>query len=96
MNEQETRDAYQAEVEQSEAARQALQNPAIMAYFREVETKAVDALLSVDLSGDPTTWLRLTTVAQTVRRMSQFLQDARDSGAYAADALKRMKDQKAT
>lgn len=94
MSDDAERAAHHADIELSEAAQQALQNRAIMAYFEEAERKAVDVLLDVDLSGDPTTWLRLTTVAQTIRRMKQFLQDAREAGAYAEEQLKLMDKEK--
>lgn len=95
MTPEEAKAQYRHDIQVSEAALQAQQNQAIMAYFEEAERKAVDMLLSVDLAGDPTTWLRLTTVAQTIRRMKVFLAEARDAGAYAEDALKRMEKEEA-
>jgi hypothetical protein len=96
VTEDDARAAHQAEVDLGEAAQQALQNQAVMAYFERAEQKAIDALLSVDLAGDPTTWLRLTTVAQTMRKLKEFLVGARDAGAFVSEILKASaSDQKA-
>jgi hypothetical protein len=92
---QQARAIHGAAIEQSQAALQAQQNPAIMAYFEEAERKAIDALLSVDLAGDETRRLRLITVAATIRKMRLFLSQARDAGAFAEDVLKRMNEEEA-
>lgn len=87
MNE---RAGYVDTLELSQAAQEALQNRAVMAYFEDVERKAIDALLGVDLAGDPATWLRLTTVAQTTRKLRTYLQEARDLREYAEEMLRRI------
>lgn len=88
------RAGHAAAVIRAEAAQQALQNVAVMAYFDEVERKAVDALLGADLGADPTLWLRLTTVAQTIRGLKRYLQEARDLGEYAGEMLRRIEQER--
>ncbi len=90
MTESTTREQERAAaVEQlqfSEAARQALQNEAIMAYFREAEAKAIDALLGAAITDDLGR-LRLATVAQTVRNLISYLQQGRDLGDFARSII---------
>lgn len=59
------------------AAEQALQNSAIMEYFRNVEQQAVDTLLNCDLLDDAMR-LKLTVVAQQCRKMKEYLEQKRD------------------
>jgi hypothetical protein len=85
----EERAGHMAAVQLSQAAQQAQQNAAIVAYFDGVEAKAIDALLGCDVLDD-TKRLRLTVVAQTVRQLRQYLNDTRDMGAYAEGLLKQL------
>ena len=80
---------HMAALEISQAALQAQQNQAVMAYFDGVEAKAINALLGCDALDDAKR-LRLTVVAQTVRQLKQYLHDARDMGAYAEGMLKQL------
>ena len=73
----------------AEAAQEAQRNEAVMAYFEGVETSAIDALLGCDVLDDAKR-LRLTVVAQTVRQLKQFLNDARDMGGYAESMLAQL------
>ena len=66
-----------AELESIAEAEQALQNSAIMDYFRAVEVQAIDALLDCDLLDDAMR-LKLTVVAKTTRKMRQYLEEKRD------------------
>lgn len=68
------------------AAEQALQNSAVMAYFREVESQAIDALLNCDLLDDAMR-LKLTVVAQQCRKLKEFLEQKRDLRRLIEDEL---------
>lgn len=68
------------------AAEQALQNSAVMEYFREVESQAIDALLNCDLLDDAMR-LKLTVVAQQCRKLKEFLEQKRDLRRLIEDEL---------
>jgi hypothetical protein len=70
----------------TQAAHQALQNPAIVAYFDRVEKKAIDALLACDALDDRKR-LKLTIVAQTVRELKSYLGKQADMAAYIEGEL---------
>lgn len=68
------------------AAEQALQNSAVMAYFREVESQAINALLDCSLLDDAMR-LKLTVVAQQCRKLKEFLEQKRDLRRLIEDEL---------
>lgn len=72
------------------AAEQALSNDAIAQYFDEVEKQAVDTLLDCDVLNDELR-LKLTVIAQTVRKMNDFLHEKRDLRALVESELQALK-----
>lgn len=85
--EQET--AYRADLRRAEAARAVLEhNEAAMAYFDEVERKAIDALLACAPTEDLER-LRLATMANVVRQFRQALRDCVTTGDFVAQLLGR-------
>lgn len=86
MDRQQAEEEYRAELRLGEAAKAVLENEAAMAYFDQVERKAVDAMLACKPVEDLER-LRLAVVAQTVRQFKQFLKDGVAAGDYAARML---------
>ena len=72
-----------------EAAEAALGNAAVMDYFRDVESQAIDALLNCDLLDDALR-LKLTVVAQQCRKLREYLEQKRDLRALIEDELKAL------
>lgn len=78
------------ELDSIAAAEQALMNDAITQYFDEVEKQAVDTLLGCDVLNDELR-LKLTVIAQTVRKMNDFLHEKRDLRALVESELEALK-----
>lgn len=83
------RAAHEAAVLMGERAREALRNEAIMAFFEEIERKAVDAILATKPTEDLER-LRLVVVASTIRGLVRFLHDGVAEGDYAGRLLERI------
>lgn len=78
------------ELDSIASAEQALMNDAITQYFDEVEKQAVDTLLNCDVLNDDLR-LKLTVIAQTVRKMNDFLHEKRDLRALVESELQALK-----
>ena len=74
-----------------EAAEQALQNSAIVEYFDTVEQQAIDALLNCDMLDDERR-LKLTVIAQQVRKLKDFLHEKRDLRRMVESELELLKE----
>lgn len=89
------RQAHQDQLRISAAAAAALQNEAVMAYFDEVETRAIDAMLAADPTEDLARF-RLSVVAVTIRHLKAFLREARPAGEFAAAMLERIRKEESS
>ncbi|WP_287994344.1 hypothetical protein [Acidiphilium sp.] len=81
--------ALQAELDSIGEAEAALQNSAITEYFNEVERRAVDTLLDCDMLDDAMR-LKLTIVAQTTRKLRQYLHEKRDMRRFVEEEIKAL------
>lgn len=81
---QELRAAETRKLKLAEAARAAMQNEALMAYFDEAERSLIDSLIACE---DPEGMNRLRVGALVVRQVRSFLEDGVEAGEVAAKIL---------
>lgn len=77
------------EVAEAEAA---LENAAVMDYFRAVRAQAVDAMLNPAFDADETTLWRTRATAQTVDGLLKYLEEKRDLRAFIEDEIKSLEE----
>lgn len=75
------------EVAEAEAA---LENAAVMDYFKEARAQALDAMLNPAFDADEQTLWRIRAVAQTVDKLFQYLEEKRDLRAFIEDEIKAL------
>lgn len=75
------------EVAEAEAA---LENAAVMDYFREARAQAVDAMLNPAFEADEKLLWRVRATAQTVDGLLKYLEKKRDLRAFIEDEIKAL------
>ncbi len=75
------------EVAEAEAA---LQNTAVMSYFKEARAKAVNAMLNPAFEADEKLLWRVRATAQTVDGLLKYLEEKRDLRAFIEDEIKAL------
>lgn len=75
------------EVAEAEAA---LENAAVMDYFKEARAQAVDAMLNPAFEADEKLLWRVRATAQTVDGLLKYLEEKRDLRAFIEDEIKAL------
>lgn len=83
--------ARQRELDVVAAAEQALQNSAVCQYFDEVEEQAIAQLLDCDVLNDELR-LKLTIIAQTMRKLRSYLHETADMRRFVETEIEALKE----
>lgn len=73
-------------------AEAALENTAVMDYFRSVRAQAVDAMLNPTFEADEKLLWRVRATAQTVDGLLKYLEEKRDMRAFIEDEIKSLEE----